>query len=125
MKFEDKNQLLLVNNVSKLTTNICFVNSSIQLMNNTGFVQFILSNRNILQDDMRVCKALVELMLKGSGVQQSAEDIRVLVANESKKEYFNNQIQQDAEEFMRSLIDVICLELKDVIEFDSVRNLHL
>ena len=125
MKFEDKNQLLLVNNVSKLTTNICFVNSSIQLMKNTGFVQFILSNRNILQDDMRVCKALVELMLKGSGVQQSAEDIRVLVANESKKEYFNNQIQQDAEEFMRSLIDVICLELKDVIEFDSVRNLHL
>ena len=74
---------------------------------------------------MRVCKALVELMMKGSGVQQSAEDIRVLVANESKKEYFNNQIQQDAEEFMRSLIDVICLELKDVIEFDSVRNLHL
>jgi len=124
MNSEDENQILLVNNTSKLTANICFINSSIQLLKKTGFVKYILLNRSKLEEDMTVCNALVNLFTLGSSPEKSAGLIRVLVAEKSKKAYFNNQTQQDAEEFLRSLIDVISLELKDDVEFISVKNQH-
>ena len=108
MKFEDEQQLLLVNNKSALTANICFVNSSIQMIKNTGFIKFLQSNINkINKTDMEVCCALVDLMCGNMNCVKSAGLIRQLVAQKSRKSYFNNQIQQDAEEFTRALIDII------------------
>ena len=125
MEFEDEQQLLLVNNKSALTANICFVNSSIQMIRNTGFIKFLQSNiNNINKTDMEVCCAVVDLMSGNMNCVKSAGLIRQLVAQKSQKTYFNNQMQQDAEEFTRALIDVICLELETLDGFESVRKKH-
>ena len=62
MNTQAENHLLLVNNKSAETANICFVNSTIQLIKKTAFVQFIFSNKNNLPDDAAVCHALYDLL---------------------------------------------------------------
>ena len=124
MNTQAENHLLLVNNKSAETANICFVNSTIQLIKKTAFVQFIFSNKNNLPDDAAVCHALYDLLSGNPYKEKSAEVIRNLVAKKAKREYFNNQTQQDAEEFVRSLVDVICEELQTIGEFEEVKDKH-
>ena len=124
MTSEDEKQILLVNNTSKLTANICFINSSIQLLRNTGFVKFILSNKTYLNNDMEVSRALADLIGGQTAQEKSAGKIRKLVADKTNRVDFNNQSQQDVEEFMRALVEVICEELSGVDGFECVRKKH-
>ena len=87
MGSEHENQLRLVNNKSVLTSNICFVNSSIQLLKNTGFVKFILSIRSSLNRDMDVCGALADLLGEQTSHEKSSRMIRKLVAEKTKMFY--------------------------------------
>ena len=123
-KIGDERPILLINNRSKSTANICFVNSTVQLLRKTGYLQFIESNRNILTSDMTVCHALYSLTTETTSKEKSSETIRKLVAIKSNRPNFNNGSQQDAEEFFRVLINVIIEELKDTSEFNVIHRKH-
>ena len=56
--------------------------------------------------------------------EKSAADVRKIVAQHSRKFYFANGSQQDCEEFMRDLITTLADELKNVVEFRTVKNEH-
>ena len=125
MNMHDVSQLRLINNESVMTRNICFVNSVIQMMKRTEIFQFILTNVNTLPHDKKeVCHAINDMLVGSYAKEKSAGVIRKLVASKTNKAYLANQSQQDPEEFMRLLIDVICMELHDNEEFNVVMNKH-
>ena len=95
------------------------------MFRNTGFMSFILSNRSYLRkDDMEVCCAIMELISMNTNQEKSAGSIRKLVAEKTQKIYLNNQNQQDAEEFLRFLIEVIISELTNMDGFELVKKKH-
>ena len=55
---------------------------------------------------------------------RSAAYIRQIVAQHSGKPYFDNSSQQDAEEFLRSLLTMLLDELTSTENFNSVQNDH-
>ena len=126
MEIGDDKILKLINNENVATANICYINSSIQLMKKTGYVKFILSNIcELPTKDKEVCHELYNLICNDSSKAKSAGLIRKLVAEKSKKIYFNSMVQQDVEEFLRALIDVVNLELHDVSDFETIKTNHI
>ena len=67
----------------------------------------------------------MQLFSEDDVTEKSASEVRKLVAQHSKKMYFSDGSQQDADEFMRDLIILLVEELKNVVEFSAVKNEHL
>ena len=120
-------QIRLINNKSKGTRNICFINSVLQLLRKTGFAD-ILSDQLILHDktpgNFKLSRALSNLYKEKTTRERSAAYIRQIVAQHSGKPYFDNSSQQDAEEFLRSLLTMLLDELTSTENFNSVQNDH-
>ena len=120
-------QLRLINNKSQGTRNICFVNSVLQLLRKTGYAAFIcdeLSFENEPPGSYELSRALSNLYKEKTTHGRSAAYIRQIVAQHSKKPYFDNSSQQDAEEFLRSLILMMSEELATSVTFRHVQNDH-
>ena len=108
----------------------CFVNSTIQLLRKTGYVNFInthfptiLMNSN--PDGYKLCKLLKSLYGEDSlGKTMSVAAIRTYVAQMSGKKYLDDGSQQDAEEFFRALDGVLFEELVESEDFRKTRDLH-
>ena len=119
------NELQLTNRGSD-----CFVNSIIQLLRNTPYIQFIkvhlpsiLSNSTL--DSYRLSKLLTNIYEEKSfGRSKSVAAIRTYVAQMSDKGYLDNGTQQDAEEFLRALDNVFHVELIESETFKDTRDLH-
>ena len=124
-----KQGLKLMNNTSSLTQNICFVNSTVQLFRNTGYANFLMTEvaPSINQEQssgMKGCRALINLYSESSTRARSAAVLRKCVANHSGREYLCDGTQQDAEEFLRCMVEMISSELKNNIAFSSVVSNH-
>ena len=75
-------QLRLINNTTDLTTNICFVNSSIQLLKHTEIASFIIGQLP-LSGSFTLCRALQSLLKERTSRERSAVLVRKLVADRS------------------------------------------
>ena len=107
----------------------CFVNSVVQLMRQSDYASFLkmyLPNLliNASEDDYKLSRSLAELFFeKPRGKALSTAKIRSLVSVYSKKPYFDNKTQQDAEEFFRELEAMLTDELVSE-EFLNFRGNH-
>ena len=124
-------RLKLINNRgSEGTTNICFVNASIQLFRKTGYAQFLLTHMEPLlvgQVDTvnyKCCRALLSLYTESSNRGRSAANVRRLVSARSLKRHLNNGSQQDASEFLDSLVNVVISECSAIEAFVAVQSSH-
>ena len=124
-------RLKLINNRgSEGTTNICFVNASIQLFRMTGYAQFLLTHMEPLlvgQVDTvnyKCCRALLSLYTESSNRGRSAANVRRLVSAWSLKRHLNNGSQQDASEFLDSLVNVVISECSAIEAFVAVQSSH-
>ena len=121
--------LKLINNRSEGTGNICFVNSVIQLFRMTGYATFLLTQLPALIESSPIssykgCTALLNLYCEQTARERSAAFIRKCVAQHSGKPYLNNGTQQDAEEFLGSLVAMVTTELATCIAFSTVQSNH-
>ena len=115
-KQKKRSSLRLINNKSNATRNICFTNSTLQLMRNTGyasllktkFLQFIVGKPDA---NFRGCKAISQLYCDESGRERSAAPVRKLVAQKTGKAFLCDGNRQDADEFLRSVISMMAIEL--------------
>ena len=126
---ERNNDLRLINNKTKGTANICFVNSTLQFLKVTGFFTFILSNLPVLlvgtaENSLKGCKSLFKIYSQQTTREASAASVRRCVAQHSGKTYLNDGTQQDASEFLRSLLAMLSAELATSEVFDSVQRDH-
>ena len=120
-------QLRLVNNTSKGTRNICFINSVLQLLRRTGYGAFLCDQLSLQGEppgSYKLCRALSNLYKQKTTRERSAAYIRQIVAIHSRKPYFDNSSQQDAEEFLRTLLTMISEELDTSVTFSNVQNDH-
>ena len=108
----------------------CFVNSVIQMIRNTEYASFIKIHlptllANVSVDTHKLGRLLTEIYANSNVENEvSAAPIRTLVANHSGKSYFDDNTQQDAEEFFRTLEFILSEELNESEEFQRIRNLH-
>ena len=108
----------------------CFVNSVVQLLRQTDYASFIQMNLanlliNASKDEYKLSKSLADIFLeKPRGEALSTAKIRTLVSLYSKKPYFDNNTQQDAEEFLRDLEAMLTEELIASEEFLTFRGYH-
>ena len=108
----------------------CFVNSVVQLLRQSDYASFIQMNLpslliNASKDDYKLCRSLAEILFeKPRGEILSAAKIRSLVSLNSKKSYFDNNTQQDAEEFLLELEAMLTEELITSEEFLNLRDHH-
>ena len=116
-------QLRLVNNTSKGTRNICFINSVLQLLRRTGYGAFLCDQLSLQGEppgSYKLCRALSNLYKQKTTRERSAAYIRQIVAIHSRKPYFDNSSQQDAEEFLRTLLTMISEELDTSVMFKII-----
>ena len=129
LKQQAKMGIKLVNNRNEGTRNICFVNSVVQLFRMTGFATFILTQLPPLLDGHPIssykgCRALLNLYSEQTARERSAAFIRKCVAQHSGKQFLNNGSQQDAEEFLGSLVAMVSAELANFNAFSTVQSNH-
>ena len=115
---QNKMGLKLINNKSSGTRNICFVNAAVQLFKCTGFATFLMTELRPLLgnhplDYAKGCRALVNLYSEKTARERSAVLVRKCVAQHTGKSYLNDGSQQDAEEFLSSLVSMISTELEN------------
>ena len=104
----------------------CFVNSVVQLIKNTQYGTFIISQSQSLlessnENEFRISRELAAIY---SGRKDSAETLRSLVAQHSGKLELDVNTQQDAEEFFRALEVALSEEWIGTDYFRTVRNCH-
>ena len=104
----------------------CFVNSVVQLIKNTQYGIFIISQSQSLfgssnGNEFRISRELAAIY---SGRKNSAETLRSLVAQHSGKLELDVNTQQDAEEFFRALEVALSEEWIGTDYFRTVRNCH-
>ena len=126
---QTKMGIKLINNRSSGTNNICFVNAVVQIFKCTGFTSFLMTDlcpllSNQPPDHMKGCRALVHLYSEQTARERSAVLVRKCVAQHSGKSYLNDGSQQDAEEFLSSLVAMISTELENYGGFSAVRSNH-
>ena len=124
-------RLKLINNRgSDGTKNICFVNASIQLFRLTGYAHFLLAYmqprlvNQVNAVNYKCCSALLSLYTEKSNRGRSAAIVRRLVSTQSHKKHLNNGSQQDASEFLDSLVGVIESECRAIEAFVAVQSSH-
>ena len=124
-----QSNLRLINNRSNATRNICFTNAVVQMILKTGYSSLL---RNLFPqlvvgkpvNSYQGCKALYSLYSEHRR-ERSAASVRTIVAKKSGKEFLANCQQQDAEEFLRALIDMMAIELHDLDSFNIIHNEHI
>ena len=126
---QSKQGLKLINNSSSGTHNICFVNAVVQIFRCTGFATFLMTELCPILDNqppgyMKGCRSLVNLYSEKTARERSAVFIRKCVALHSGKPYLNDGSQQDAEEFLSSLVAMISTELENYGGFTALRSNH-
>ena len=120
-----KNELQLINRGTD-----CFVNSVIQMLRNTDYFQFIRNDVPSLLgqysgDHCKLSRLLSIIYRDESfGKRVSAEHVRTHISIQSRKAFFDNGSQQDAEEFFRALENILYLELLESPKFEEVRSNH-
>ena len=108
----------------------CFVNSVLQMLRQTKYATFIIMHLPGLIDDastdsFKLSKALFDILSKKSlGNPMSTATIRAIVAQSSGKLYFDDNTQQDAEEFFRTLEETLSAELRTSGDFSVFRDQH-
>ena len=70
------------------------------------------------------CKAILNVYSQQTARETSAATVRLCVAQHSGKKYLNNGSQQDASEFLRSLLAMLSYELATTEAFSSVEREH-
>ena len=107
--------LVLSNNKSRLRKdqNLCFVNSVLQLLYSIDeFRLFFLSvEAPGFSASFPVCREIAKLFSSKGEYEVSASELRRIVGLTSQKSYLANGGQQDAEEFLRTLIEQLMVEL--------------
>ena len=129
-KPKQQSSLRLINNKSNATRNICFTNSVIQLMRNSGyasilksdFPQFIVGKPDA---SFKECKAISQLYCDQSNRERSAAQVRKLVANQTGKLSLCDGNQQDSDEFLRSVISMMSIELNNWDVFSNMHSQHM
>ena len=121
--------LRLINNSNEGTRNICFVNVCLQMFRMTGFGIFLLTQLPAMlvgqpHSSYKCSRAMLNLYSEKSSRERSAAVLRKHVANQSGKGYLNDGSQQDAEEFLTTLVDVVSGELSNHEAFFSVSANH-
>ena len=107
----------------------CFVNSSLQFFRKMGFMAFL--KRELLpvmahlnDQDYTLSKMLVNLFSDTTRQPVETSMIRSLVAIESRKPDLDRGTQEDAEEFLRSLIEIISKEFNKSLSFGDIKEKH-
>ena len=106
--------LILSNNKSRLRKdqNLCFVNSTLQVLYSIDdFRLFFLSVEAPFPASLPVCREIAKLFRSKGEYEVSASELRRTVGLTSRKSYLANGGQQDAEEFLRTLIEQLMVEL--------------
>ena len=109
----------LVNNTSqKSESNICFVNTAVQLLNSIPRIKtFIKSREYKLHNEskrlMKICDELSRILNSEGRFSASAGELRRLVATQSGRDYLNNTTQQDTVEFLIALLQLVESEISD------------
>ena len=107
----------------------CFVNSTLQLLSNTGYTNYLTTVLPPLLEDApfgsyRVSRALTKLYNSmGKGLISTAH-IRKCVAEASGKLYLDINTQEDAEEFLSALEAIIAKELQALESFKIEKEKH-
>ena len=107
----------LVNNTNLSSeTNICFVNTALQLLHSVDRMktffklkEYRLSSEQ--QRQMKVCDEISRLFNSGENFLLTAAEVRNLVASKSGREYLNDGSQQDTVEFLTTLLQVVHEEI--------------
>ena len=101
-------------------TNICFVNSVVQLVKPifASFLKTLLSSC-LSKEVKKVSCALNDLYTISGNDSKSAKDLRTNVANGTGMLHFDQSLQQDAAEFFQYLDLIISTELRDEKELIS------
>ena len=128
-KLQQASHLKLSNNKSEATKNICFTNSVLQLLRNTSYVSILLNQfPHFLvgksPSQYKLCRALLSIYSEKTR-ERSAAPIRKLVAQLTGKMFLADGTQQDSDEFLRSLISVMCEELQTWDIFRNVNKEHM
>ena len=120
---QDDSQLRLLNYGTD-----CFVNSVIQLLRVTPYVDFLKQFQPFLiglpAESYKLCRALSDLYSNQTRDPVSTASVRKYVAEQSGKLYLDSGTQEDAEEFLVSLEVSLSQELVALEEFKVVRDKH-
>jgi ubiquitin C-terminal hydrolase len=106
-------KMKLVNNTNlESERNLCFVNTALQLLNcvprmNTFFKmkEYRLPNEQTKQ--MKICEEVTRLFNTAGNFTSSAAELRRLVATKSGRHYLKDGSQQDAIEFLVTLLQEV------------------
>ena len=102
--------------------NLCFTNFVVQLIHQTDIKSFLVTELPTTPDlSISTAQELARLY-KVEGKSDSARNLCKLTADNSNKQYLNSGEQQDAEEFLRALLDVLEKELISYSSFSDILN---
>ena len=126
---KNQSSLRLINNRSQATRNICFTNVIVQLLKKSGYASLLKTQfpqflEGKSPTSYQGCKALNSLYAE-TNRERSAASLRKLVAQQSGKLFLANGQQQDSEEFLRAVITMMSVELKDWEPFNIVNSEHI
>ena len=107
--------LILSNNKSRLRKdqNLCFVNSTLQVLYSIDDFRLFFQSEQAhgFPTSFPVCREIAKLFRSKGEYEVSASELRRIVGMTSQKSYLSNGGQQDAEEFLRTLIEQLMVEL--------------
>ena len=102
--------------------NLCFTNSVVQLIHQTEIKSFLITELPTTPDSSISTAQELARLYKVEGKSDSARNLCKLTADNSNKHYLSSGEQQDAEEFLRALLDVLEKELVSYSNFTDILN---
>ena len=100
-------------------SNLCYVNSAVQMLNNVPRIKNLFGERvyKLKGEEnrvMKICDELARLFNAEGTIICSAAELRQLVGTASNKHYFKDGSQQDILDFMFSLLEAVEEEISDL-----------
>ena len=109
--------LNLVNNNGYGSSNICFLNTALQLLNSIPDFKSFFTSREYRQDfsgKLPISDELCRIFEADGGFVTSAAVLRQLVGVSSQKHYLYDGSQQDTQEFHLTLLDALQKGLTEI-----------